>query len=110
MNVNNRIKRIAAIVQHEIAQLIQREAEDPRIKFVTVTDVVVSPDLSHAKIYITTRGDKDVAEILVILKGMAKSLRHQLAQNLQLRKTPELHFFDDEVIRKGQKIDELLKE
>ena len=105
----SRLERIEAQMQTELALLMQNELADPRIKLVTITGIKVSADLAHAKVYITVRDDKKLKDILKILKNASPFLRRLLARNLQLRKTPELHFFDDETLRFAERITQLLK-
>lgn len=106
----SRTERIASQIQIELARIIHAEVLDPRVRIVTITEVQVSPDLENAKIYVTTRADKDIKEMLLALKSVTPFLRRQLAKALQLRKTPQLRFYDDEALRVGQKISELLKD
>lgn len=104
----SRTQRIAALIQHELAQNILQYPNIPIFKTISITAVHVSPDLSHAKIFFSIFDEKNVKEALVALNAEAKELRHLLAQNLNLRKTPELRFVYDESIIKGQKLAALI--
>lgn len=103
----SRMQRIATLIQHELAQNIL-QIPNPVLKTISITEVRVSPDLSHAKIFFSIFDEKNAPEALKILNTQAKQLRHILAQNLNLRKTPELHFVYDESIIKGQKLSALI--
>ncbi len=81
----------------EVADILARKAKDPRVGWVTVTHVVVSADLSHAKIYISLpqTGPKEEREALKGLKNAAGFIRSELARRLPLRRVPDLIFFPD---------------
>lgn len=104
--------RINAEVQKELANLIRSEIKDPRIAPMTcVTDVEVAPDLKTCKVWISTLGDDEAREeTLKGLKSAEGFLRKQLAQNLNLRNTPELRFHADTSIEYGMKMNKLIDE
>src|SRR5580692_11078838 len=93
----NRTDRIAEVIQQELALLLQREMQDSRIQWVTITTVDVARDLSHAKIYISQLDDTEeaIAKTLRILNGASKRLRYQLARVVKLRSMPQLRFTYD---------------
>ncbi len=92
----SRTKRIADQLQREIALLIQREMRDPRLGLLTVTSVQVSPDLSHAKIFITQhKSDEEIKETLKVLNKAGNHLRYLLAHSINLRIVPQLRFVYD---------------
>jgi len=87
------------------------DVRDPRIGFVTVTGVEVSPDLSHANVRVSVMGsDEEKAKSLEGLASAARFLRAQLSKELNLRTSPELHFHLDRGIEHAQHIDRVLKE
>ena len=108
--------RINREFQRELSSLIAMEIKDPRVSPVTsVVSVDVAPDLKTSKVYISVLGDKESQKnTLEGLKSAASFLRSQLAHNLNLRNTPELHFYVDQSIEYGvnmsQKIDEVIAE
>ena len=108
--------RINREFQRELSSLISMEVKDPRISPVTsVVSVDVAPDLKTSKVYISVLGDQKAQhDTLEGLKSAAAFLRTQLAHNLNLRNTPELHFYVDQSIEYGVnmsvKIDEVLAE
>ena len=88
-----RTRRIAELLQRELAVLIPRELGDPRLAQLTLTGVDVAPDLSHAKVYITQlSGVANAPATLAVLNGAAGFLRHALRSRLDLRIIPELRF------------------
>ncbi|MCR5331922.1 MAG: 30S ribosome-binding factor RbfA [Lachnospiraceae bacterium] len=108
--------RINREFQRELSSLISMEVKDPRISPVTsVVSVDVAPDLKTSKVYISVLGDKEAQHnTLEGLKSAASFLRSQLAHNLNLRNTPELHFYVDQSIEYGvnmsQRINEVIAE
>ena len=106
-------QRVADFLRKELSQLIQMELRDPRLGMVSITEVEISRDLSHAKIYVTSLGcdDKDSAtEPLKVLNGAAGFLRSQIARSSTMRTTPQLHFFFDESVFRGQQLSSLIDE
>lgn len=104
-----RVGRVAEEIKKELSQLIQSELKDPRIGFVTVTDVEVTGDLSEANVYLSILGDEDQKQ--QSLAGIAKAtgfLRTEIGKRIRLRHTPSLFFHIDESIAYGNKIDVLL--
>jgi ribosome-binding factor A len=107
-----RIDRIEEQLRIELSEIIEREIHDPRIGLVTVTHVKVSPDLRHARVFITVLGDADQRKkSLEGLRSAASYARHSLSKRLHhLRRIPELTFDYDEGLEKGMRIDELLEQ
>ncbi|MBN1993904.1 MAG: 30S ribosome-binding factor RbfA [Anaerolineae bacterium] len=105
---SRRQHKVAELLHEEISQLIQYDAQDPRLGFVTVTGVEVSPDLRQARVYFTTLDDTAVAETLAGLASASGYFRRQLAQSLSLRYVPELTFKLDTSLEYGLHIDRLL--
>ena len=104
-----RTRRIAELLQRELADLIRREVHDPRIAQLTLTSVDVSSDLSHAKIYITQlTGVAQATETLKVLNKASGFLRHALRDRVLLRVIPQLHFVYDESVEEGDKISRLI--
>lgn len=106
----SRSLRIGEQIQRELAVLIRQEVKDPRLGMVTVSDVKMSPDLSHAKVYVTVLGgEQSVAgETLKALNHAAAFLRHELGRHLILRILPQLHFVYDESQEKGARLISLI--
>ncbi len=106
----NRTRRIAEQLQRELAQLIREEVKDPRLGMVTVVDVEVSRDLSHARVFVTLlTGDEEARMTSVaILNDAAGMLRKFLGRRLRLRTIPQLHFHYDQSIEKGAELSALI--
>jgi ribosome-binding factor A len=108
----DRLDRIGALIQSELAKIIQREMQDKRMSMVTITGVDVSRDLSHAKIFVSVLSeDQDsVNELVGLLNESSKLLRFRLANEISLRSTPQLKFYYDETIAQGNKISTLISQ
>ncbi|WP_099331252.1 30S ribosome-binding factor RbfA [Priestia aryabhattai] len=109
--MNIRATRVGEQMKKEMGEILNRKIKDPRIGFVTVTDVQVSGDLQQAKVYISVLGDAEQRENT--LKGLAKAkgfIRSEIGQRIRLRKTPEITFEFDESIDYGNRIESLLHE
>src|SRR5919106_2632233 len=107
-----RPRRIAEQIQRELADLIRLELKDPRVPpLVTITDVEVSPDQSHAKVFFTLLGNEhQIADATEGLARAAGFLRTQLAQRMKLRTIPQLEFKYDASVERGVKLSRLIDE
>jgi ribosome-binding factor A len=109
--MGHRVNRVGEQMKKEIGDIISRKIKDPRVGFVTVTDVEVTGDLQQAKVYISVLGDEQQREDT--LKGLAKAkgfIRTEIGQRIRLRKTPELIFEFDETMAYGNRINTLIHE
>ena len=104
--------RVNSEVQRELSNIIRGEIKDPRIHPLTsVVHVEVAPDLKTCKAYISVLGDKDAQDsTLTGLKSAVGFIRRQLAHNLNLRNTPEIHFILDQSIEYGVHMSQLIRE
>lgn len=108
---HSRTLRIAEQIQRELAGLIRLELKDPRVGMVTLTDVEVTADYAHAKVFFTTLGTSDqIAAATVGLSHAAGFLRHELGQRIKLRGIPQLHFVYDESVERGVRLSRLIDE
>lgn len=106
---SRRQRQVGELLHEEISRIIQHETKDPRLGFVTVTGVDVSPDLHQARVYVSVLGDKvDVKNTLAGLTSAARYFRRLLGQSLSLRYIPELSFKLDTSLEYGLHIDALL--
>jgi ribosome-binding factor A len=103
--------RVGEMLRIEISELLVRGLRDPRLGLVTVTDVQMSPDLKHARIYVSVLGSEgDRKNSLAVLNHAAPHLRHELAARMRLRAVPELGFHYDESIEYGARIEALIQQ
>jgi ribosome-binding factor A len=106
-----RTDRVNEQLKQEIAILVRDEVRDPRVGLATVTAVETSPELDHAKVYVTTLGDEDErAGVMAGLRSAAPFIRSQLGRRLHMRRIPELHFEYDRVLEEALRIEKLLRE
>lgn len=101
--------RIQGLLQRELAGMVLREVKDPRVQRVTITQVDVSPDLSHAKVLVTVLGaEGPQPEVVLALNHATGFLRHSLGKRLRLRSVPELHFSYDESLDRAVHLEALI--
>lgn len=106
-----RQRRVADEIRRMLADIIRLELKDPRVGMITLTDVEVSPDLTHAKVFFTTLGDEVArAQTETGLKKASGFLRTMLGQQLKVHNTPELHFAYDASVETGIRISKLIDE
>lgn len=103
-----RSERVAGQLRRDLARLIQLELKDPKVGFVSVSDVEVTRDLAHAKVYVTVFEPEKAGESLQALRRAATFLRTRLGRELRLRHVPELHFIHDDSVEQGSHIDDLI--
>jgi ribosome-binding factor A len=109
--MSRRTDRVADELQALVAELLLREIKDPRIGLVTVTNVKISPDLRHARVYFSTLGDEQKrTQSLRGLISAAGFIRSQVARRLNLRVAPEIHFEFDDSLEQAERVARLLKD
>lgn len=104
-----RAERVAGTLRRELAQLIQTEVKDPEVGFVSLSDVEVTRDLAHAKVFVTVFEPEKAAGSLKALNKAAGYLRRRLGQVMRIRSVPELHFEHDASVETGQRMDNLIE-
>ncbi|SFL75775.1 30S ribosome-binding factor RbfA [Salibacterium qingdaonense] len=108
---NVRADRVGEQIKKEMADILAREVKDPRVQFVTVTDVDVTGDLQQARVYVTVLGsEEDQENTIQALQKARGFIRSEIGNRVQLRKTPEISFYFDESIDYGNRIERLLKD
>jgi ribosome-binding factor A len=107
---SRRPEQVAGTIRQVIAEALTREIRDPRVGFVTVTGVLVTSDLSHARVTVTAPGEEaEKARALQGLQSAAGFLRSRVARALTTRSVPELHFELDRGVEHAARIEELLE-
>jgi ribosome-binding factor A len=107
----SRPSRVGDQLRAELSDLLTREVHDPGIGFLTITHVKVSPDLQLARVYYTTLGtDAARRDSGRALGRAAPFLRRQLGHRLRLKRVPQLEFFFDESIERGDRIEQILQD
>jgi len=109
--VKHRAFRLAETVKEEVSKIIREEIKDPRLGFVTVTDVEVADDLRYAKVFVSIMGQQEeVKNSMDVLARAAGYIRSELGKTLRLRYVPEITFKYDHSIEQGAHISKLLRE
>lgn len=105
----SRSQRVAEQVRRELAELIRLEVKDPRVGFITLTDVEITPDYAHAKVFFTSmRGEEGLDEILTGLRRASGFLRRELGKRVRIHTLPELHFQYDSSVERGSHMSQLI--
>jgi len=106
-----RSERLGELLKEEISEILRRELKDPRVGFVSVTDVEVSSDLRHAKVFVSILGDEvSREETMRALESATGFVRSEVGRRIRLRHTPEIVFRLDKSIERGARVFELLSE
>lgn len=104
-----RSRRIAEQIQRELSDIIRTELKDPRVGMITIIDVEVTRDQSHAKVFFTSLGDPSkVVDAAMGLQHAAGFLRSELAHRMKLRIVPQLTFQYDESVERGIHLSQLI--
>ncbi|KST68122.1 30S ribosome-binding factor RbfA [Mastigocoleus testarum] len=107
MATNRRVSRVAELIKREVSQLLLNGIKDDRVGsgMVSVTNVDVSGDLQHAKIYVSVYGTEEAkAQTMAGLKSATGFVRSELGARVRLRRTPEVVFIEDTGIERGSKV------
>jgi ribosome-binding factor A len=108
---SDRMRRVDEAIRQVIGGAVATELKDPRVGFVTVTDVRTSADLSHARVYVSVLGDEPQREAsLDGLRSAHGYLQRRVAGELRLKRTPTLEFAYDDTTDRALRVDELLEE
>lgn len=113
MATNRRVERVASLIKREVSQMLMSGIKDDRVGagMVSVTDVVVSGDLQHTKIFVSIYGTPEAkAETMEGLKSAASYVRSELGQRVRLRRTPEVIFVEDKGLERGTQVISLLEQ
>lgn len=111
MQPSRRPQRLALQIQHEVSLMISRDMKDRRVGFVTVTGVQMSPDLRHARIFVSLMGpENEKKDSLETLNHAAGWIRHELGQRIRMKFLPNVVFLADTSQDYGERIDKLIDE
>lgn len=106
---HKRSDRVADLILKELAEVLLRRVKDPRLAKITLTDVKVSPDLRHAKVFYSMLGDDErKASAMVGLESARGFVKRELGKRLHLRRMPDIEFHFDGSLEYGSHIDQLL--
>lgn len=109
MRSYKREDQLAEVIGQELSDLMRTRMKDPRLGFTSITHVKVSADLRHAKVYVSVMGEpQEQRESVKALEHASGFLRHELAQRLTVRYTPEIAFHLDDSIARGAHVLDLI--
>lgn len=108
--MSERTARLDELLREEINEVIRREVDDPRIGFLTITDVEVSPDLSHATVWVSVIGSAEEKQLTLRALARAMPFVRQRLGRLRLRRIPALHVKEDETAARGTRLMRILEE
>lgn len=103
-----RADRVAGLLRRELADILRRELEHELPSLISVTDVEVSRDLAHARVFISVLEIEKAPEVMKLLIEAGPAIRHELAGRVRLRIVPALRFIHDTSTESGQRIEQLL--
>jgi ribosome-binding factor A len=108
---SDRMRRVDEAVREVLGDAVNSDLKDPRIGFVTVTDVKTNPDLRHARVYVTVLGDEQKREAaLAGLRSAHGILQRRIASELRMKRTPTLEFVYDDTTDRALRLEEILGE
>lgn len=110
MHPYKRSTRLSLLIKEEVADIILRKVKDPRLGFVTVTDVKMTEDLKLARVYISVFKEDEEGRSLEIINSAKAMIRVELAKRIRVKFIPTLEFRIDSSIETGSRIDQLLRE
>ncbi|PPU92614.1 30S ribosome-binding factor RbfA [Xanthomonas albilineans] len=105
-----RTDRVAAQIRRDLGTIVHAAVRDHGLPSVSVSDVEVTRDMAHAKVFVTALMPERSGEAVKGLKELAPQLRTELARAMKLRHVPELHFHYDDSVDRGERIDTLLRD
>jgi ribosome-binding factor A len=109
--VSQRTERVDELLRQEIGSIVARDVADPRLGFATITSVETTPDLRHAKVWVSVIGQPEEREAtLSALRRATPFVRHELGSRLRIKRIPDLHIHLDDTAERGTRVLRLLSE
>ena len=107
----SRKDRVSEQIKRELADLIRTELKDPRVGMISLTDVEVTPDYAHAKVFFSTlAGGENLQAVQTGLQKASGFLRRELGKRIRIHTTPQLHFAYDQSLERGADLSKLIDE
>lgn len=106
----HRTDRVSAQLRRELGTLVREAVSEHGLPSVSVSDVEVTRDLAHAKVFVTALQAERADEAMKGLKTVAPEIRYRLAHTVKMRHVPELHFHYDDSVDRGERIEQLLRD
>jgi len=108
--MTQRTRRLDELLREEISEVIRRDVDDPRIGFLTITDVEVAPDLRHANVWVSVIGSAEEKKQTLRALAHAMPFVRQRLGRLRLKRIPDLHVKEDETAVRGTRVMKILEE
>jgi ribosome-binding factor A len=105
----NRTDRVSAQLRRELGTLVHAAVREHGLPSVSVSDVEITRDLAHAKVFVTALVSESSAEVVKALRELTPEFRFRLGRAVKMRHVPELHFHYDDSVDRGERIDSLLR-
>ena len=107
----SRKDRVAEQIRRELADLIRTELKDPRVGMISITEVEVTADYAHAKVFFSTlAGSEHLEDVMTGLQKASGFLRRELGKRISIHMTPQLHFVFDQSLERGADLSKLIQE
>lgn len=107
----SRKDRVSEQIRRELAELIRTELKDPRVGMISLTDVEVTADYAHAKVFFSSlAGGGALSDVLTGLQNASGFLRRELGKRISIHTTPQLHFVYDQSLERGADLSKLIAE
>lgn len=107
--MSHRLDKVSSLVKEELSLIFLNKVQDPGLGFITITNVKMSPDLRHSKVYLSVYEKEKRDKVLDKVNDLKGMIRTELASRVNLRFVPELHFFLDDTLDYVEKIEGLFK-
>lgn len=108
--MGHRMRRVDEVIRQVVADTVSGEVSDPRIGFVTITDVRTSPDLSHSDVYVSALGDDEAkAAAIAGLQSAHGRIQAEIGRQMRMKRTPTLDFQLDETAFQAERVEEILR-
>jgi len=107
--MTHRIDKVSSLIKEELSLIFLHKVQDPTFGMITVTNVKMSPDLKHTKVYLSVYDKEKRTQVLDRVNEIKGMIRTQLAGRIQVRFVPELHFFIDDTMDYVEKMEDLFK-
>ncbi|MEW6196230.1 MAG: 30S ribosome-binding factor RbfA [Bacteroidota bacterium] len=108
--MSHRLDKVSSLIKEEISLIFFQRVQDPSLSLITVTNVKMSPDLRHAKVYLSVYEKEKRNDVMQKVEDMKGLIRSELASRIQIRFVPELHFFLDDTLDYVEKMEGLFKQ
>lgn len=106
----SRKDRVCEQIRRELAELMRTELKDPRVGMISITDVEVTADYAHAKVFFSTlAGSENLPAVMTGLEKASGFLRRELGKRISIHMTPQLHFVFDQSLERGAELSKLIQ-